>query len=852
MSRRPLPAWLIALALPLAATGRASAQTTTWQATASGNWSDAANWTGGVPGPALTAVFSTAGATQFATTNDLTALTIAALTVNNTAPQPFTIGGNAFTIGTAAGINMTTAAQNLTIDAGVTLGVTQTWAVGGGRVLTANGVIDGAGGLGVIGATNSSGTVRVTNANNSYAGNTTVVGATLEVVGPAGANMTLPATGNSALGTGTITVNGGELRLTPADTFAINGTDIRPVSFGPTGGRLSLGRTTNGRVFLTTTDGAAFTAVVRTTAFNSNNWGTTGGVVLNNATTSIQGTGPVRFEMQDGALTTFSLGAGGVWTINAPFTFQGVDNGSVAANRVAITAPGNVNDNPAARTVGRMGIASTAPAVTTLTFANGLVFRDAVQVTIMNNSQVIDGDITLATTSNGTFVAFQGRGTGTLGAFSTLTLGGATANARTLTISADATAVLDARFRQDSASIGGVVMNSRAVIQPGGTLQLSQSDLVSGTETGFHTLNGNVRGQGNDATDARFVVRLGNKSAGGGLVGGVDWTASTANLEVYGTGNGGLRVEGPSANLAAPFLSTARLQAVTGTGGTLTIAPSDNGTTIAAAPAAASPVRLGVGSSGTGPVTVTLGAAANDLQNWAGLVVKGSSGGGTTVATLAANQTFAQTTVTGGTLTVPAGVTLTSPVMLAGGALAGGGTVTAAVTVGPNGMVSPGTSPGQLTVGGMTWQPLGNYLFEYNAATPPGPAGAPPGPTDNDFITSAAGALSLGALSNTAGGRFNLQINTLLTTVPPATPVDYTIATFGAILGGTGPIPTGTDVSNLFTFNGSIVGSVPTVRVVGNSLVLNFVPVPEPAGVLALAAAAGGLLGWRRRGIGCG
>src|SRR5262249_29387039 len=148
-----------AVVLTLAAAGAAPAQTTTWQAATTSNWGDPANWTNGVPAPGLVAVFSTAGATQFATNNDVTGLTIDGLTVNGLAPQPFTIGGNAVTISTAAGIDMTAAAQNLTVNPNVTLGATQPWAVAAGRTLTANGTIDGAGGLTVPGA----GLVQVTN-----------------------------------------------------------------------------------------------------------------------------------------------------------------------------------------------------------------------------------------------------------------------------------------------------------------------------------------------------------------------------------------------------------------------------------------------------------------------------------------------------------------------------------------------------------------------------------------------------------------------------------------------------------------------------------------------------------------
>src|SRR5207248_11272435 len=109
----------------------------------------------------------------------------------------------------------------------------------------------------------------------------------------------------------------------------------------------------------------------------------------------------------------------------------------------------------------------------------------------------------------------------------------------------NATAVLDARYRTDVATVGGVVLNARTVINPGGTLQLAQSS-TAGTDTGFHTLSGNTRGLGGDSGDARFAVQLGTKTTTTGPVGGVNWPASAAQFEVLGTGNNGLRVEGSS------------------------------------------------------------------------------------------------------------------------------------------------------------------------------------------------------------------------------------------------------------------------------------------------------------------
>jgi hypothetical protein len=264
----------------------------------------------------------------------------------------------------------------------------------------------------------------------------------------------------------------------------------------------------------------------------------------------------------------------------------------------------------------------------------------------------------------------------------------------------------------------------------------------------------------------------------------------------------------------------------------LTIAPSDTGSTISAAPSAASPVKLGVASSGSGPVTVTLGAAANDLANWGGLVVKGSSAGGGTIATLGANQTFAQANVIGGVLSIPGGRTLTAPVTLgSGGALGGTGTVAGTVAVNSGGVLLPGDQGaiGQLTVGASTWAGGGRYIFEFNSLTPnPG--------TANDHVNS-SGALNITANSSTP---FLFDINGVNPPAVGTSPVSYTIGTFAGGISGFAAsafsfVPTGW------------FSDVPTIAQQGNNLILTFTPVPEPLGILALGTGALGLAGWLRR-----
>ncbi|MBU6222474.1 MAG: autotransporter-associated beta strand repeat-containing protein [Planctomycetes bacterium] len=108
-----------AVAVASFANSPATAATSTWRGTTSGAWGTAGNWAGGSPSSADTALFDSTS-----TANLTTALSAntSILGLRVTSPSgAVSIGSNTLTLG-SGGIDMSSAAQNLTISSGVALG----------------------------------------------------------------------------------------------------------------------------------------------------------------------------------------------------------------------------------------------------------------------------------------------------------------------------------------------------------------------------------------------------------------------------------------------------------------------------------------------------------------------------------------------------------------------------------------------------------------------------------------------------------------------------------------------------------------------------------------------------------
>jgi autotransporter-associated beta strand protein len=129
----------------LAATPSATAAKT-WTGSASGDWANTANWLeGALPGTTETVIFN-ASSTGTLSIDTGAIRTIRGIDLTNPAGA-VTIANNTLTIGDA-GINMSAATADLTLNCGVSLAgaVTQDWTVASGRVLAISGALGRAAG----------------------------------------------------------------------------------------------------------------------------------------------------------------------------------------------------------------------------------------------------------------------------------------------------------------------------------------------------------------------------------------------------------------------------------------------------------------------------------------------------------------------------------------------------------------------------------------------------------------------------------------------------------------------------------------------------------------------------------
>jgi T5SS/PEP-CTERM-associated repeat protein len=372
----------------------------------------------------------------------------------------------------------------------------------------------------------------------------------------------------------------------------------------------------------------------------------------------------------------------------------------------------------------------------------------------------------------------------------------------------------------------------------GGGVVNSQDGYLATFSTGFGSVDIDGAGSAWNVIGALYVGYVGNgvfllNNHGAVNVGGGNGTiylgyssGATGQLTI---GSGG----GPGGVVDAAAITT-----LTGTG-TVTFSTGTD---------SSSPYYLTKdGTSGGTPVVISGPTVVTQFSGYNVLNGNNTYTGGTVLAggTLVAGSNNAlgtgAVTFTGtpSVLNVASGVTLSNPLSLPfGGTLAGNGTFATAITAGAGVILAPGNSPGTLTfANGLTLAGGGALNFQVQLAG--GTAGS-----GYDLVIVSGGVLNLTANSSLP---FTLNLQSLDGTGAPGNVSDfnsslaYSWMIFNAPGGITGFSPSDfvIDTSG-FTNNPAISGFFVTQS--GNSIVLDFAPVPEPS-TYALLFAGLGLVG---------
>ena len=650
---------------------------------------------------------------------------------------------------------------------------------------------------------------------NTYSGGTTLTEGTLRVGN------------NAALGTGTVTLNGGTLSSNSGTTRTLANNLV-------IGSDVSFGDGTNGGQLVF--DGAVnLQGATRTLTSVLGTQGARFNGVISNGGITMAGTGRITLANDSGS---------------TPNTFTGpttITAGILATSLNALASSGSVTITGGSLALGSNG-------TTTINNLSGLA---AGRIDSAFNISS-DGARTLQINQSvdGTYAGSIGQGSGrTITLIKTgtarLTLGGASTHTGGTTL-AQGTLVAD---NSTALGTGGTVTINDATTGATntalllGNVTMSRPITVENQGTGIVTLgaNGSVALPtfSGAVTLSRDVILDGSTNTdrltfSGGIGGTGNVTISGANRVVFTTtantyagsttiaANAILQL-GTGSAAATQFIPNTSVVTMGG-GSFLKLAKGSNNETIGGL--AGSGTVRGHEASASAASVLIIDTSGN--HSFGGILEDGGAAGSTLaltksgagIQTLTGTNTYTgATAITGGTLLVNGGLTGTSVVSVSAGATLGGsGTIARAVSILGGGIVSPGTSPGTLTV-------------------------------NNTFTLADTSILDfeLNPTSNTVGG----GINDLITGVTNLT-LDGVLHVSGA--GDWAAVPNQTawrlfNYSGLLTDNTLSLGTMPFPGS-GRSFVIdtatagqvNLVIVPEP-GTLAVGIAAAALAGWlvRRR-----
>ncbi len=244
------------------------------------------------------------------------------------------------------------------------------------------------------------------------------------------------------------------------------------------------------------------------------------------------------------------------------------------------------------------------------------------------------------------------------------------------------------------------------------------------------------------------------------------------------------------------------------------------------------------GGTGTNTMNITLGAG--NTFNYGGAITNFNTSVQSGTFNYTGSGIGGNVTVDGGTFKSNGG-TVTGTVTVNSGTVSGTNLSGVALSIGAGATLSPGNSPGTLSTGSETWAGGGSYLWEINAL---GVAGGTQGNNPGWDFADITGSLTITANS---GNKFNINLDSLalLTSWDNSQSYSFNLATASGGISGF-------DASD-FLINTSAFDDQHSLGVGhfyveqdGNSLELNFTPVPEPA-TIGIGIALMGVAFIRRR-----
>ena len=632
---------------------------------------------------------------------------------------------------------------------------------------------------------------------------------------------------NNSLGTGTLLItNGGSAVIINATNITV-ANSVRMVGNSMTGnGTLTIGGpvtvvsnstinrggTTDitGDVYLSETDTVGRTLTLGANGGTSS--GSISGVIAN--FNGVGGTG--------GSLTKLGTGT---WTLSGSNTFTGstsIGQGNQAdGGTLKVTGAGKIGSNQLNVISGILDISGATNTQTVAGISmGGAAAGNSATILIGSGTLSLINNVSFSTNNhnNGAIISGDGGGVLSLNANRSFTVGDSTNAAVDLTVSAivangDATAPTVTKAGSGVMVFSGANTYSGATTVSAGVLNIQNATALGTTAAGTTVASG----------------------AALQLQGGISVGAET--LALSGTGvssDGALRNISGNNTYGGTITNTAAAR-INSDAGTLTLSGNINATNQA----------------------ITFGGAGNIVAN--GAITNSTAGltkdGAGTLTLAVANTYSGATTVSGGTLAVNGSINSAATVQ-SGATLAGTGSVKSA-TIASGGTISPGNSPGTLTLtNGMTWDGGGNYNWQiFDVADP----------SKRDLIDVTGGTFTLNGLSDV--NQFNINLWSLSGLGPDTNGAVYnfnnTQSYSWRIVSSANPI-SGTFSNSCFNINtgatngtggfaNDLGGGLFSVAMDGNNLNLVFTPgsspIPEPGtwATAALLAGAAALIRRRRQ-----